>query len=69
MVTIDWHISCDEQKKRCILYEDKEEKYPAVKFNVENGYVEIERTDGIMEISAKGLRPIRGQNLKVELTI
>ena len=30
MVTIDWHISCDKQKKRCILYEDKEEKHPAV---------------------------------------
>jgi hypothetical protein len=28
MVTrLDWHISCDKQKKICILYEDKEEKF------------------------------------------
>ena len=69
MTEIDWHISCEENKKKCVLYEDKDEKYPAVKFNVEDGYVEIERIDGIMEISAKGLHPIHGQNLKVELTI
>ena len=43
MVTIDWHISCDKQKKRCILYEDKEEKHPAVEFiaKTEEGIVEI----------------------------
>ena len=43
MANIDWHISCDEQKKRCILYEDKEEKHPAVEFiaNTEENNVEI----------------------------
>lgn len=54
MANIDWHISCDEQKKRCILYEDKEEKHPAVEFiaNTEESNVEIKpiRSRMIMEI-------------------
>lgn len=69
MTKIDWHISCEENKKKCILYEDKDEKYPAIKFNAEDGYVKIERINGMMEISSKGFRTMHGQNLKAELTI
>lgn len=69
MTKIYWHISCEENKKKCILYEDKDEKYPIIKFNVEDGHVEIERINGIMEISSKGSHTMHGQNLKVELTI
>lgn len=61
MVKIDWHISCDEQKKRCILYEDKEEKYPAVEFIAKTDFVEIKAIHPrIMEIEGPGGR-IRGR--------
>lgn len=66
MVTIDWHISCDKEKKRCILYEDKEEKYPAVEFIAKESIVEIkEIPPRHIEIGGPGGR-IRG---RAELTI
>ena len=66
MVTIDWHISCDKEKKRCILYEDKEEKYPAVEFIAREYFVEIKAIPPrMMEIEGPG-GIIRG---RAELTI
>lgn len=63
MVKIDWHISCDKQKKRCILYEDKEEKYPAVELiaKTEEGILEIKPIfPRILEIEGPGGERIRG---------
>lgn len=63
MVTIDWHIACDKQKKRCILYEDKEEKHPAVEFiaKTEEGIVDIKPIyPRLMEIEGPHGEIIRG---------
>ena len=45
--TIDWHMKCSKDMKKCVLYEDKEEKFPAVEFRMKDGYVEIERISTI----------------------
>lgn len=73
---VGWHISCDENKKRCTIYEDKNEKFPIITLDIiteksdlfSYGYVKLEKVGTFDTLIVRGPNEQVIRGTKVKLT-
>jgi len=76
MNKIDWHIKCEENKKKCIIYEDSEGKFPIMQLDIitethkdfAHGHIKLEKLKPFEILFIEGMNKQLITSPKVKIT-